>query len=105
MGLGVLKYDLANHTEAGYFAYGDLHGGEALFVPKANAGSEDDGYLLDLLMGDDDAALVVIDASTMEEVARLHLPQRVPFGVHARWLDIDKLENLDRRLQTERPAM
>jgi hypothetical protein len=73
MGLGVLEYDLANHTEAGYFDYGDLHGGEALFVPKANAGSEDDGYLLDLLMGDDDAALVVIDASTMEEVARLHL--------------------------------
>jgi carotenoid cleavage dioxygenase len=105
MGLGVLEYDLANHTEAGYFDYGDLHGGEALFVPKANAGSEDDGYLLDLLMGDDDAALVVIDASTMEEVARLHLPQRVPFGVHACWLDIDKLENVDRRLQTERPAM
>jgi carotenoid cleavage dioxygenase-like enzyme len=94
MGKGVLKYDLANHTEAGYFDYGDLHGGEALFVPKAGATGEDDGYLLDLLMGDTDAALVVIDASTMQEVARLHLPQRVPFGVHACWLDIPKLDTI-----------
>jgi carotenoid cleavage dioxygenase len=94
MGKGVLKYDLANHTEAGYFSYGDLYGGEALFVPKAGATGEDDGYLLDLLMGDTEAALVVIDAATMQEVARLHLPQRVPFGVHACWLDNAKLEKI-----------
>jgi carotenoid cleavage dioxygenase len=94
MGMGVLKYDLANHTEVGYFAYGDLHGGEALFVPKTGAAHEDDGYLLDLLMGDTDAALVVIDASTMQEVARLHLPRRVPFGVHACWLDTNKLQTI-----------
>jgi len=97
MGRGVLKYDLSNHTEAGYFDYGDLYGGEALFVPKAGAAGEDDGYLLDLLMGDTAAALVVIDASTMHEVARLHLPQRVPFGVHACWLDTPKLETIAAR--------
>ena len=95
MGKGVLKYDLTNHTEAGYFDYGEWHGGEALFVPKAGATDEDDGYLLDLLMGDTDAALVVIDAATMHEVARLHLPQRVPFGVHACWLDTDKLATIE----------
>jgi carotenoid cleavage dioxygenase len=60
-----------------------MYGGEALFVPKANPVSEDDGYLLDLLMADDRADLIVIDAVTMTEIARLHLPQRVPFGVHA----------------------
>jgi carotenoid cleavage dioxygenase len=97
MGKGVLKYDLTNHTEAGYFGYGDLHGGEALFVPKSGATLEDDGYLLDLLMGDTDAALIVIDASTMQEVARLHLPQRVPFGVHACWLDAIKMETIAAR--------
>jgi carotenoid cleavage dioxygenase-like enzyme len=69
----------------------------ALFVPKTGANGEDDGYLLDLLMGDTDAALVIIDASTMQEVARLHLPQRVPFGVHACWLDTTMLETIAAR--------
>jgi carotenoid cleavage dioxygenase len=36
----------------------------------------------------------VIDARTMGEVARLHLPSRVPFGVHACWLDEEKLAKL-----------
>jgi carotenoid cleavage dioxygenase len=30
----------------------------------------------------------------MHEVARLHLPARVPFGVHACWLDEEKLAQL-----------
>jgi carotenoid cleavage dioxygenase len=36
----------------------------------------------------------VIDARAMREVARLHLPTRVPFGVHACWLDEEKLSAL-----------
>ena len=95
MGKGVLKYDLIDERELGYFDYGDLYGGEALFVPRAGATSEDDGYLLDLLMGDDRAELIVIDARTMLELARLHLPQRVPFGVHATWLTTDEINSLD----------
>jgi carotenoid cleavage dioxygenase len=31
----------------------------------------------------------------MREVARLHLPQRVPFGVHATWLDGDDLAEVE----------
>jgi len=87
MGKGVLKYDLVEEKEISYLDYGDMYGGEALFVPRPTASSEDDGYLLDLLMDDHRAELVVIDARTMTELARLHLPQRVPFGVHATWLD------------------
>jgi carotenoid cleavage dioxygenase len=94
MGKGVLKYDVLDEREAGYFDYGDLYGGEAIFVPRRGATDEDDGYLLDLLMGDDSAALLVIDARAMREVARLHLPSRVPFGVHACWLDEEKLAKL-----------
>ena len=30
--------------------------------------------------------LVVVDAGAMEEVARVHLPRRVPFGFHGSWL-------------------
>jgi carotenoid cleavage dioxygenase-like enzyme len=94
MGKGVLKYDLVEEEELGYLDYGDMYGGEALFVPRPTASSEDDGYLLDLLMDDHRAELVVIDARTMTELARLHLPQRVPFGVHATWLDSAEIATL-----------
>jgi carotenoid cleavage dioxygenase-like enzyme len=97
MGRGVLKYDLRDEKELAYFDYGDFYGGEALVVPRAKAEGEDDAYLLELLMGRDTADLVVIDAGSMQEVARVHLPQRVPFGVHACWLDAGKLDALVKR--------
>jgi hypothetical protein len=34
------------------------------------------------------------DPGAMEELARLRLPQRVPFGVHACWLDENMLAAL-----------
>jgi carotenoid cleavage dioxygenase-like enzyme len=95
MGKGVLKYDLIEEREAGYLSYGDMYGGEALFVSRAGPATEDDGYLLDLLMTDDRADLIVIDARTMTELARLHLPQRVPFDVHACWLGPEELTQLN----------
>jgi hypothetical protein len=94
MGKGVLKYDLIHEKEAGYFDYGEFFGGEALFVAKAGAADEDDGYLLDLLMSDTEAEMLILDAKSMKELARLHLPQRVPFGVHACWLDEQMLSEL-----------
>jgi carotenoid cleavage dioxygenase-like enzyme len=94
MGKGVLKYDLVHEREMEYFDYGDYRGGEALFVPKADAQAEDDGYLIDLLMSEEKAYLLIIDASNMKELAKLHLPQRVPYGVHACWLNEEKINGL-----------
>ena len=94
MGRGVLKYDMVEEREVAYFDYGDFYGGEALFVPRRSASSEDDGYLLELLMTADRAELLIIDAATMQEMARLHLPQRVPFGVHSCWLNQAQLASL-----------
>ncbi len=94
MGKGVLKYDLIDEKEVAYLDYGDMYGGEALFVPRSGSAAEDDGYLLDLLMDAEKAELIVIDARTMIELARLHLPQRVPFGVHATWLSTEEIARL-----------
>jgi carotenoid cleavage dioxygenase-like enzyme len=94
MGKGVLKYDLSQERALEYLDYGDYLGGEALFVPKKDGVTEDDGYLIDLLMKDDSADLVVIDARTMKELARIQLPSRVPFGVHACWLTEDQIAQL-----------
>lgn len=97
MGKGTLKYDCLEEKELAYIDYGDQFGGEPLFVPRAGAASEDDGYLMDLLMREHDAELLIVDARSMTEVCRLRLPQRVPFGVHAVWLDRSKIEALDTR--------
>ena len=98
MGVGVCKFDLIEEKEAGYLYYNGMYGGEALFVPRPGGTAEDDGYLLDLLMTGDRAELIIIDAATMTELARLHLPQRVPFGVHACWLtpaEISQIESFN----------
>lgn len=98
MGVGVAKFDMIEEKVVGYLDYGGMHGGEALFVPSSVAEGEerdeDDGYLLDLLMGDDKADLIVVDARSMTEIARVHLPRRVPFGVHACWLTDDDLTHI-----------
>ena len=78
----------------GYFDYGDYVGGEALFIPRDNPASEDDGYLVDLLMTDEESCFVILDALDMTEKARLHLPQRVPYGVHACWLSDSQISQL-----------
>lgn len=95
MGKGIMKYDLQNEAELDYFDYGEYFGGEALFVSRPNPDAEDDGYLLELLMKQDRAALLILDAKSMTEMARLHMPQRVPFGVHACWLNQAQISKLD----------
>ncbi|KAF2023678.1 RPE65-domain-containing protein [Setomelanomma holmii] len=94
MGKGVLKYDMLDKKEDAYFSYGEMYGGEALFDPRANARAENDGYLLDLLMDENTLDSIIIDAATRQEIARLHLSQRVPFGVHAAWLSSEEVASL-----------
>jgi carotenoid cleavage dioxygenase-like enzyme len=68
---------------------------EPRFVPRADAQSEDDGYLLVYVFDEsqvnkyglckDNAAseLWILDARAMTDiVCRVHLPQRVPYGFH-----------------------
>jgi len=95
MGKGIVKYDLVEERVCGSFDYGDLHGGEPLFVPRGPLGEEeDDGWLIDLLANGDRAELIILDAATMTEQCRLPLPRRVPFGVHGLWLDRTALATL-----------
>ena len=64
--------------------------GEFVFVPGAAATSEDDGWLIGYVY---DAAVdrsdfVILDAHdfTAPAVATVHLPVRVPFGLHGSWI-------------------
>lgn len=60
---------------------------EFCFVPASAGAAEDDGVLIgyvhDRASGFSD--LVLLDAGTLEDIAAVHLPGRVPAGFHGNW--------------------
>lgn len=62
--------------------------GEMSFVPRPFAGTEDDGVLIGFASNrrENEGLLQILDAPTMETIASIHLPQRVPSGFHGNWL-------------------
>jgi carotenoid cleavage dioxygenase len=61
--------------------------GEMSFVPNPAAATEDDGILMGYgyHRGRDEGQLLLLDAQTLEPMATVHLPQRVPMGFHGNW--------------------
>jgi carotenoid cleavage dioxygenase len=63
--------------------------GEPVFAPKPGATGELDGYYVAFVnaLDAEHTTLDVWDARTFPAppVARLHLPQRVPNGLHGNW--------------------
>ncbi|MGW4484818.1 carotenoid oxygenase family protein [Amycolatopsis sp. NPDC004368] len=64
--------------------------GEFVFVPSRVDAAEDDGVLMGFVF---DAAtqrseLTLLDAGTLETVAAVHLPDRVPHGFHGNWVPV-----------------
>jgi carotenoid cleavage dioxygenase len=88
---GLLKLDFASgRSESHRFGAG-RNPGEAVFVPAAGADPDSDsGYLLCYVHdeGTEQSELVVLDASRFEAkpLARIPLPQRVPYGFHGSWI-------------------
>jgi len=92
---GVMKYDLRSGS-AETLAWGrGRQGGEVVFVPRRGARDEDDGYLLGYVWDqlDQRSELCIVDARDLyaRPLARVILPQRVPFGFHGLWLDAAQL--------------
>jgi carotenoid cleavage dioxygenase-like enzyme len=83
-----VKYDLQT-GEVTEFDHGPGRGaGEGVFVARPDAAAEDDGWLITLVhdVPNESAELLVLDAQEMREVARVLLPQRVPYGFHGNWV-------------------
>ena len=84
----LLKHDLASgRTESRNFGPG-AHAGEFVFVPSAADSAEDDGVVMGFVTDDESGRtnLELLDAGTLETVASVHLPVRVPFGFHGNWV-------------------
>jgi carotenoid cleavage dioxygenase len=86
----LLKHDFAHGTVEAHEFGRDATSGEAVFVPAAPGAGEDDGYVMAFVHNPDrGAADLVILASqdfTGEPLARVHLPARIPLGLHGNWI-------------------
>lgn len=88
---GLVKYDLHDGSSV-RFDYGPgVFGSEAPFVPRPGATDEDEGWLVTFVtdVATWKSAVWVFDAQTLEHgpIAKVGLPQRVPNGFHATWMD------------------
>jgi carotenoid cleavage dioxygenase len=82
------KHDFSNaSTQVRSFGAGRSPS-EFVFVPRAADAAEDDGvlagYVHDAATGRSD--LTLLDAATLDTVAAIHLPDRVPYGFHGNWV-------------------
>ena len=78
---------------------------ESRFVPRSNGITEDDGWILSYVfdesqLGEDGECMLdakselwIIDAKNMNDiVAKVHLPQRVPYGLHGNWFSEEEIQ-------------
>ncbi|MGA7054635.1 MAG: carotenoid oxygenase family protein [Mycobacterium sp.] len=88
------KHDYATGSSAAAAIDPDLLLGEMSFIPNLPSDSgdqvspaEDDGILVGYgyHRGRDEGQLLLLDAQTLESMATVHLPQRVPMGFHGNW--------------------
>ncbi|ORV14828.1 carotenoid oxygenase family protein [Mycobacterium celatum] len=91
MRTALYKHDYATGSCAVAALDADLVIGEMSFVPNPTSTSEDDGILIGYgyHRGRDEGQLLMLDAETLEAVATVHLPQRVPMGFHGNWAPSD----------------
>ena len=87
----VARYDMSNGSKTIHDLGPSAHPGEFVFVQETSASGEDEGWAMGFVYDDatDSSDLVILDASDLSKppVARVHLPQRVPFGFHGSWID------------------
>ncbi|KAI9755237.1 MAG: ion channel activity [Chaenotheca gracillima] len=91
---------------------------EPQFVPRNGGTSEDDGWLLTYVFDESqldpttgeagpaaNSELWIIDARNMRDVvAKVRLPQRVPYGLHGDWFSEDKVQG-QRPIETVRSIL
>ncbi len=79
----IVKIDADTGTVSTWHAAG-LYPGEPVFVPSPSAAREDDGVLLSVVLdlAKDRSFLLVLDAATLNEVARAAAPHAIPFHFH-----------------------
>ncbi|KUI14677.1 carotenoid oxygenase [Mycobacterium lehmannii] len=84
----LLKHDfIGGATQSRSFGDGKVLG-EFVFEPSSRDAAEDDGVLMGYVYDrrTDRSELALLDAQTLEDVATIRLPHRVPAGFHGNWV-------------------
>ncbi|OBF93351.1 carotenoid oxygenase [Mycobacterium sp. 852002-51152_SCH6134967] len=84
----LLKHDfVGGATQSRSFGDGKVLG-EFVFEPSSPEAAEDDGVLMGYVYDrrTDRSELALLDAQTLEDVAAIRLPHRVPAGFHGNWV-------------------
>ena len=86
---GIIKHDLETGKFQHYLYESGCYGGEVVFAPNPEGVAEDDGWLMTFVYNQarDTSELIILSAQDLEsEVARIVIPQRVPYGFHGIWV-------------------
>ena len=86
----IIKIDVEQRTTQAHEFGRGRGGAEPVVVPKADGVAEDDCWILTVVYDatTDTSELCILDAADVAatEVARIRLPQRVPYGFHGNWV-------------------
>ena len=87
----LFKHDFVGGASAAHSFGADKIVGEFVFQPSSPEAAEDDGVLMGFVYDrrTDRSELAFLDAQTLEEVASIVLPHRVPSGFHGNWVPAD----------------
>ncbi|HVS29801.1 MAG TPA: carotenoid oxygenase family protein [Solirubrobacteraceae bacterium] len=82
----IVKLDV-ERGDARTWAETGCYPGEPVFVPTPGGTAEDDGVLLSVVLDGSRGGsfLLVLDAGSLEEIARAHVPHHIPFGFHGQY--------------------
>ena len=85
-----IKYDFVKDSREVYELPAHEFGAEPVFIPAANATSEDEGYLISYVydQATNGSSVQILNAQQITEgpIAKVMLPQRVPYGFHGSWV-------------------
>lgn len=78
----LIKIDINNNEEK-YWYEEDCYPSEPVFVGAPNAQEEDDGVVMSIVLDSkkEKSFLIILNATSFKEIARVELPHHIPFGL------------------------
>ncbi|KAK4792693.1 hypothetical protein SAY86_023128 [Trapa natans] len=86
----ITKIDLEKKTAKNWHEEGAIPS-EPFFVARPGATEEDDGVVISMISQENgDGYALLLDGSTLEEIARAKFPYGLPYGLHGCWVPKDQ---------------